>query len=126
MADLGMYSPVTVFLLLLVHRSHVFVVDLAARSQVRLRVGEELVGAEVDDVEAADIGVVGPVPLPDLVVGRHVAVPPHQLVEHGGHRLRSHLRYVWWVRSTPSRNQPTEESIGRSTKLDSSRTSPPP
>ena len=55
MADLGMYSPVTVFLLLLVHRSHVFVVDLAARPEVRLRVGEELVRAEVDDIEAADL-----------------------------------------------------------------------
>ena len=50
-----MYLPVTVFLLLLVHLPHVVVVDLPARPEVGLGVGEQFVRAEVDDVEAADL-----------------------------------------------------------------------
>ena len=85
------HPPIAVFLLLLEHLAHGVVVNLSARPEVGLGVGEEFVGAEVDDVEAADLGVVGPVHVTLLVVGGDVAVAPHQLVEHRRHRLRSHL-----------------------------------
>ena len=117
MDDLVISSPVVVLLLLLVHLAHGVVVDLAARPQVGLGVGEELVRAEVDDVEAAQLGVVRPVHLPLLVVGRDVAVPAHQLVEHRRHRGRRHRegRVVFrGLNSDPSLLfRPTKESIYR-------------
>ena len=72
---------------------HVIVVYLGTSAQVRLGVGEQVVGTEVDEVVATH-GLVLPGHVRDLLVGPGVPVPAHELVQHLRQLFSSHADWT--------------------------------